>query len=932
MASTNDREPSPRNSADEPPPTAEEERLAAARDHKVPWRMWGPYVSERQWGTVREDYSANGAAWEYLPHDHARSRAYRWGEDGIAGICDDRQQLCFALALWNGADPILKERMFGLTGNEGNHGEDVKECYFYLDNVPSHAYMKFLYKYPQRAFPYSDLVDENRRRTRLDPEYELLDTGIFDESRYFDVFVEYAKAAPDDILIRITAFNRGPEAAPLHLLPTLWFKNTWSWYPESPGLVMPKIAVAQVEAAATTLKTTHRSMPSYSLYCESPDELLFTENDTNWERISGTPNASPYVKDAFDNFLVHGRRDAVNPDKAGTKAAAHYLRQVPAGASTVLRLRLCTNGALAAPLAKDFDATFDLRLREADAFYHRVRPFELSEDMRNVQRQAFAGMLWSKQYYRYMVNRWLNGDKAGPVPPEERLKGRNHNWRHFAAGDVLSMPDKWEYPWFAAWDMAFHCVPLAMIDPDFAKDQLLLLMREWYMHPNGQIPAYEWAFGDVNPPVHAWAAIRVYQIENKMYGRRDRKFLERVFQKLLLNFTWWVNRKDAEGNNIFEGGFLGLDNVSVFDRTSGLPSGGELEQADATSWMAMYCLNLLGIALELAKEDDVYEDIATKFFEHFVYIGSAVNSMGGHQDGLWDDHDGYYYDVLKMSDGRCFRINVQSVAGLIPIYAIGIGDKDSLEAFHDFGTRLRWFTMYRPDLLAGTADMTHRGVEDRIRLGLVDSTKLRRILTKVLDEHGLLSPHGVRSVSKYHAAHPFVLELDGQRFALDYAPAESTSGLFGGNSNWRGPVWFPINFLLIESLQKHHYYLGDHFKVACPAGSGHEVSLWDVTTNLTWRLISLFLKDDAGARPANGKRSVLQTDPHWRDLVLFHEYFNGDTGEGLGASHQTGWTGVVAKLIHQYAEYALQGKPPGLTREDGLGHARPKAQSGVTPR
>jgi len=919
MASTKKRNPKSRENPGSPPLTAEELRLAAARDKKVPWRMWGPYLSERQWGTVREDYSASGAAWEYLPHDHARSRAYRWGEDGIAGICDDRQQLCFALALWNGADPILKERMFGLTGNEGNHGEDVKECYFYLDNVPSHAYMKFLYKYPQRAFPYSDLVDTNRRRTRNDPEYELLDTGIFDDDRYFDVFVEYAKAAPDDILIRITASNRGPEPATLHLLPTLWFKNVWSWYPESPGLVMPKIAIARNDSMETVLSTTHRSLSSYSLTCETPDELLFTENDTNTERISGQPNAQPYVKDAFDNYVVHGRKDAVNAGKVGTKAAAHYIRQIPAGESFVLKLRLRPGSDHGAPLSKEFDATFELRRSEADAFYHRVTPFALSDDLRNVQRQAFAGMLWSKQYYRYMVNRWLDGDKAGPVPPEERKRGRNHNWRHFAAGDVLSMPDKWEYPWFAAWDMAFHCVPLAMIDPDFAKDQLLLLMREWYMHPNGQIPAYEWAFGDVNPPVHAWAAIRVYQIENKMYGRSDRAFLERVFQKLLLNFTWWVNRKDAEDNNIFEGGFLGLDNISAFDRTSGLPTGGQLEQADGTSWMAMYCLNLLGIALELAKEDDVYEDIATKFFEHFVYISSAVNSMGGRQNGLWDDNDGYYYDALKMPDGRCIRINVQSIAGLIPIFAIGIGERHGVEAFRDFATRLRWFTMYRPDLLAGAADMTHRGVEGRVRLGLVDSAKLKRILTKVLDENGLMSPHGVRSVSKHHAANPFVLELDGQRFTLDYAPAESTSGLFGGNSNWRGPVWFPLNFLLIESLQKHHYYLGDHFKVECPAGSGNEVSLWDVTTNLSWRLISLFLKDENGHRPVNGKRAKFATDPHWRDLVLFYEYFHGDTGEGLGAGHQTGWTGVVAKLIHQYAEYALQGKAPGLTREDSLG-------------
>ncbi|HQR10683.1 MAG TPA: glucosidase [Casimicrobiaceae bacterium] len=921
MPSKQDRDPPLHHHAGGDAPTAEEQRLAAARHRAAPWRRWGPYLSERQWGTVREDYSEYGSAWDYLPHDHARSRAYRWGEDGIAGICDDRQQLCFALALWNGQDPIVKERMFGLTGPEGNHGEDVKECYFYLDNVPSHAYMKYLYKYPQRAFPYNDLVQENRRRTRRDPEYELLDTGIFDDDRYFDVFVEYAKVAPDDILIRITAINRGPAAAPLHLLPTLWFKNVWSWYPQDESLVKPGIALARSDATMTVLRTVHRSLASYSLYCDAPDRTLFTENDTNTERLFGRPNAQPYVKDAFDNYLVHGRHDAVNPAQTGTKVAAHYVRQVPAGEAAVVHMRLCPDQTLTTPFSH-LDATFHLRQREADAFYHRVTPFPLSDDMRNVQRQAFAGMLWNKQYYRYMVKRWLDGDQGVPNPPEQRKSGRNHDWGHFAAGDILSMPDKWEYPWFAAWDMAFHVVPLAMIDPDFAKDQLLLLMREWYMHPNGQIPAYEWAFGDVNPPVHAWAAIRIYQIEQKMYGRRDRKFLERVFQKLLLNFTWWVNRKDASGNNIFEGGFLGLDNISAFDRTSGLPTGGELEQADGTSWMAMYCLNLLGIALELAKEDDIYEDIATKFFEHFVYIASAVNSMGGRQNGLWDDNDGFYYDALKFPDGRCFRIGVQSIAGLIPIFAIGIGDAEGVSAFRDFGERLRWFTTYRPDLLAGTADMTHRGVENRVRLALVDSAKLRRILDKVLDEHGLLSGNGVRSVSRHHAANPFELDINGERFTLDYAPAESTSGLFGGNSNWRGPVWFPLNFLLIESLQKHHYYLGDDFKVELPSGSGVEATLWEVTTDLSHRLISLFLQDEAGRRPVNGNRTKFQTDPHWCDLIMFHEYFNGDTGEGLGAGHQTGWTGVVAKLIHQYAEYALQGKPPGLTREDGLGSGK----------
>jgi hypothetical protein len=889
--------------------TEEEKRLAASRAGTQAWRRWGPYLSERQWGTVREDYSADGTAWDYLPHDNARSRAYRWGEDGIAGICDDRQLLCFALALWNGADPILKERMFGLSGNEGNHGEDVKEYYFYLDNVPSHAYMKFLYKYPQRAFPYAQLEAENCRRGRQAPEYELLDTGIFDDDRYFDVFVEYAKAAPDDVLIRMTAVNRGPEVATLHLLPTLWFKNDWSWYLDRPK---PQIDVARVDSERFVLRTTHRLLEPYWLHGEVPDELLFTENETNYERLFGASNASPFVKDAFHSHVVDGRPGAVHPGQSGTKAAAHYVRAIAGGESTIIRLRLCTAADPAAPAAGEFDSTLELRRREADEFYARITPFALPDDMRNIQRQAFAGMLWSKQYYRYMVVRWLSGDPAGPKPPEARKRGRNHGWWHLAAGDVLSMPDKWEYPWFAAWDLAFHVVTFAMIDPDFAKEQLLLLTREWYMHPNGQIPAYEWAFGDVNPPVHAWAAIRVAQIEEKMYGRKDRAFLERIFQKLVINFTWWVNRKDAEGNNIFEGGFLGLDNIGVLDRSSGLPSGGQLKQADGTSWMATYCLNLLTIALALAEEDHVYEDLATKFFEHFVYIGAAVNRMGGRRGGLWHEAEGFYFDELKLPDGRSIPIMAQTIAGLIPVMAIAIGDRANFRRFADFGRRVHWFNQYRPDLLQSLADVTHVGIEDRFRLALVDSHKLERILVHVLDPNGMLSPYGVRSVSKRHAAQPFVLQLDGHQFILDYEPGESTSGLFGGNSNWRGPVWFPLNFLLIEALQKHHYFLGDALKVQLPQGSGRQATLWDVATDLSYRLISIFLKDKSGRRPVYGNREKFQTDPHWRDLILFYEYFHGENGAGLGASHQTGWTGVVAKLIQQYGEYALQGKPPSL--------------------
>jgi hypothetical protein len=883
--------------------TAEEERLEAARTGEAAWRRWGPYLSERQWGTVREDYSADGTAWEYLSHDKARSQAYRWGEDGIAGISDDRQQLCFALALWNGVDPILKERLFGLTGNEGNHGEDVKECYFYLDNLPSHAYMKYLYKYPQRPFPYQDLVEENRRRGRTDPEYELLDTGIFDDNRYFDVFVEYAKQGPGDILVRISAVNRGTETAVLHLLPTLWFKDDWTWFP---GNAKPRIEIDQCGATGVVLRTTHRKLEPYWLYGEMPREVLFTENESNNERLYGVPNATPYVKDGINEFIVHGRNGAVNPEQTGSKAAVHYVRELGPQASAVIRLRLCDQGDLQEPLGAEVGVTFDRRKQEADAFYRRVTPFEIPEDMRRVQRQAFAGMLWTKQYYRYLVNRWLEGDATVAPPPEQRKQGRNHQWRHLSGADVLSMPDKWEYPWFAAWDTAFHVIAFAMIDPDFAKQQLLLLTREWYMHPNGQIPAYEWAFGDANPPVHAWAAIRVYQIEQKIYGRTDRAFLERIFQKLLINFTWWVNRKDTQGNNLFEGGFLGLDNIGAFDRTSGLPGGGILEQADGTSWMAMYCLNMLMISIELGQDNPAYQDLATKFFEHFVYIGAAVNRIGDHQLGLWHEDMGFYFDALKLPDGRRIPIAAHTIAGLIPIFAITTVDRDSMRAFPGFDDRYGWFAKYRPHLLQGLADLTHHGVEERVRFALVDSQKLRRLLDHTLCDDGLLSPFGVRSVSKQHAANPFVLELDGRRFVLDYQPGESTTAMFGGNSNWRGPVWFPLNFLLIEALQRHHYFLGDDFKVALPTGAANQATLWEVTSDLSYRLISIFLKDATGRRPVNGGREKFHSDPHWSDLILFYEYFHGDTGAGLGASHQTGWAGVVAKLIRQYGEYALR--------------------------
>ena len=890
-------------------PTEEEERLAQAREKQVPWRRFGPYVSERQWGTVREDYSADGKAWESFPHDQARSRAYRWGEDGIAGISDDQQHLCFALALWNGADPILKERMFGLTGDEGNHGEDVKEYYFYLDNLPSHAYMKYLYKYPQQAFPYARLLEENRRRTRHDPEFELLDTGIFDEDRYFDVFVEYAKAGPDDILIRIGAFNRGPETAPLHLLPTLWMRNDWSWSGRK-----PKPRIAPDPALPQLLAATHAELGTYWLYYQPCDDLLFTDNESNMARLWGQAPAG-FAKDAFDDFVVHGRLDAVNRADVGTKAAPLYLRTVAPGERCEIRLRLSNRRDLPDALGPAFDAMFERRIEEADAFYQRITPFELPPDMRLVQRQAFAGMLWSKQYYHYVVAHWLQGDKLQPAPPGQRWDGRNHEWMHLATGDVLSMPDKWEYPWFAAWDTAFHCVAFAMIDADFAKDQLLLLTREWYMHPNGQIPAYEWNFSDVNPPVHAWAAIRICQIEQKMTGRLDTAFLERIFRKLLINFTWWVNRKDEEGNNLFEGGFLGLDNIGAFDRSKGLPGGGHLEQADGTSWMATYCLNMLNIALVLAFENPTYEDLATKFFEHFVYIGDALNRIGRSTGGLWDEEHGYYFDVLLLPDGRRFPVDGFTIAGLVPLLAIAVGERDMLQRLGDYDRRYQWFVDNRPELLGHLADITHTGVHERTRLAIVDSDRLARLLESVLDESHMLGPHGIRSVSKTHASRPCVMDIEGQTFVLDYEPAESTSGMFGGNSNWRGPVWFPINFLLIEALQKHHYFLGDDFKVVDPAGSGHALTLWQVTTDLSARLISTFLRDENGRRPSNGRYEKFNTDPHWRDLVLFYEYFNGDDGAGLGASHQTGWTGLVAKLIQQHGEYALQGRTGGTEDE-----------------
>jgi hypothetical protein len=876
--------------------TAEERRLQESRDRKVNWKRWGPYLSERAWGTVREDYSPYGSAWDYLPHDHARSKAYRWNEDGLGGICDRRQFICFALALWNGRDPILKERLFGLTGNEGNHGEDAKEYYFYLDSTPTHSYMNFLYKYPQNEFPYSWLVEENRRRDRRALEFELLDTGIFNEDRYFDVSIKYAKANAEDMLIRIQITNRGPDAARLHLLPTLWFRNTWSG-----GLDVRHPSLRASTDA--TIEINHEYYGRRWLSCEGTPELLFTENETNLHRLYGAENLTPYVKDGINNYLVQGRHDAVNPERAGTKAAAHYPLTIGPGETTTIRLRLGdTKPDGKNPFGQDFEHTFTLRQHEADEFYATVTPEGLSPEARNVMRQALASMMWSKQFYHYDVNRWLQGDPAEPPPPPERLHGRNHDWAHVHNADVISMCDKWEYPWFAAWDLAFHCIPLALIDSDFAKDQLILLLREWYMHPNGQLPAYEWAFGDVNPPVHAWAAWRVYKIEEKRRGVADRKFLARVFHKLMLNFTWWVNRKDAEGRNVFQGGFLGMDNVGIFDRSAPLPTGGHLEQSDGTSWMGMYCLNMLTIALELAHEDSAYEDVASKFFEHFVYICEAINNLGDEGLSLWDPQDGFYYDVLHPEHGKPIPLKVRSMVGLAPLFAVETLDSEVIDKLPGFKRRMQWFIENRPALSEHLETQTTEDGRVLRFLALVNRDRLQHVLRYMLDEQEFLSPHGIRSLSQFHRDHPYTLSVHGMEHRVDYEPAESSTGLFGGNSNWRGPIWFPMNYLPIESLQKFHYFLGDAYKVECPTGSGNRHTLWEVASNLSRRLSHLFLRNGNGHRPVYGGTEKFQTDPYWNDLILFYEYFHGDIGAGIGASHQTGWTGLVAKLLQQNGE------------------------------
>jgi mannosylglycerate hydrolase MGH1-like protein len=878
--------------------TREELRLRETQERTAHWRRWGPYLAERQWGTVREDYSPDGLVWDSFRHDHARSRAYRWGEDGIAGISDNHGRLCFALALWNGRDPILKERLFGLAGTEGNHGEDVKEYYFYLDSTPTHSYMKYLYKYPHAAFPYEALVEENRRRDRHAPEFELIDTGVFDADRYFDVVVEYAKAAPDDVLIRITATNRGPEPAALDLLPTLWYRNTWSW--DVPAPERPSLRAGE-GASPAVIEGDHATLGARWLYCEGAPELLFTDNDTNIQRLYRQPSARPWVKDGINDYVVGGRSDALNPERVGTKAAARYRAPIAAGQSFVTRLRLTNSPIPGDPFGREFATLFDRRAREADEFYETIIPAKLSDDGRSVMRQAFAGLLWSKQFYHYDVARWLSGDPTGPAVSIGRKHGRNHEWRHLYNDDVISMPDKWEYPWYAAWDLAFHTIPLALIDPEFAKAQLILFLREWYMHPNGQIPAYEWAFGDVNPPVHAWAALRVYRIERRLRGRGDREFLERIFHKLLLNFTWWVNRKDAGGKNVFQGGFLGLDNIGVFDRSAPLPTGGHLEQSDGTSWMGMYCLNMLAIAIELARQDPAYQDVASKFFEHFVYIAHAVHDMGDEGINLWDEQDGFYYDVLHGS-GAVHPLKVRSMVGLIPLFAVETLEPELVDRLPGFKRRMQWFIDNRPELRRHVelADKPGGGV--RRLLAIVGRAQLPRVLKFMLDEQEFLSPHGVRAVSRYHKDHPYVLRLDGIEHRIDYEPAESSSGLFGGNSNWRGPVWFPVNYLLIESLQKFHYFYRDTLKVQFPTGSQTTLDLWQVAAELSRRLTRIFLRDADGRRPVYGGTEKFQRDPHWRDLLLFYEYFHGDNGAGIGAGHQTGWTGIVAKLLQQSGE------------------------------
>jgi len=880
-----------------PLPTVEHQRLSEAQTRQSDWKNWGPYVSERAWGTVREDYSPHGTSWDYFPHDHSRSRAYRWSEDGIAGVCNRHQNICLAVALWNERDPILKERLFGLAGPEGNHGEDVKEYYFYLDSTPTHSYMKMLYKYPQVEYPYRLLVEEGRRRGRELPEFELFEAlrEAFLQNRYFDVFVEYAKATPEDMLCRLSVVNRGPEAAPIHILPHLWYRNTWSW-----GYNPTRPELRAIDAS--TVYTEHRHLGERWWYVShleaNAPNLLFTENDTNVERLYGWRNPSPYVKDSINDAVVNGQLQRVNPQRRGTKAAAHFKKTLGPNETYEICVRF-TNTRLEEPFG-DSEKIFAQRRSEADEFYAAMQNPKLSADERLVQRQAFAGLMWTKQFYHYGVELWLQGDPAGTPLSESRKHGRNSDWSHLYNLEVLSMPDKWEYPWFAAWDLAFHCIPLAMIDPELAKRQLIILLREWYMHPNGQIPAYEWAFGDVNPPVHAWAAWRVYKIARNLTGQLDTVFLEKIFHKLLLNFTWWVNRKDHEGKNIFQGGFLGLDNIGVFDRSAPLPTGGHLEQADGTAWMGMYCLNMLAIALELARHDAAYEDVATKFFEHFIYIANAITHMGGQAASLWDPDDDFFYDRLHTPDGQHIPLKIRSFVGLIPLFAVETLDADLLKKLPHFRQRMEWFIKYRPQLTKNIASLTRPGEGERRLMAIVDRRKFERVMQRMLDSSQFLSDYGLRSLSRQHAWEPYTFRVDNQNYTVRYEPAESSSGVFGGNSNWRGPIWFPLNYLMIEALQNYHRYYGDALKVEMPRYSGNWVTLAQAAAELSRRLSRLFLRDEKnGGRPVLTGNDYFQTDPHWRDYVPFYEYFHGDNGAGLGASHQTGWTALVAKLIQQ---------------------------------
>jgi hypothetical protein len=867
----------------------EQKRLNQAREKKVPWKKWGPYLSERQWGTVREDYSADGNAWDYFSHDQARSRAYRWGEDGIAGISDDKQQLCFALALWNGRDPILKERLFGLTNSESNHGEDVKEYYFYLDSTPTHSYMKYLYKYPQGEYPYRDLVETNRRRSREELEYELLDTGTFDEDRYFDVFVEYAKADPEDLLIRISVHNRGPEASQLHVLPTLWFRNTWTFEND------PKPVVAQI--SENKIHSSHPHLGDYTLHCDGTPELLFTENESNAKRLWGNPNPSPWVKDAFHEYVIAGARDAVNPAKKGTKAAAHYTLEVPAGGSRILRLRL--NTETTDNSFEKFDSIFASRLADADEFYDRITPKSLSEDERRVHRQALAGMMWSKQYYYFDLDRWLTEHNSHPMTGSGGRESRNTDWFHMLNSDVISMPDKWEYPWYAAWDLAFHTIALSLVDFDFAKDQLLLMLRNLYAHPNGQIPAYEWNFGDVNPPVHAWATLFLYRIETQL-GRSDLRFLEHSFQGLMLNFNWWVNRKDPQGRNVFAGGFLGLDNIGVFDRSAELPTGGHLDQADGTAWMAFYCLSMLEIALILTEYDEMYEEIAYRFLEHFCWITYAMDRIGAGHDSMWDEEDGFFYDLLHFPNGDAVRLKIRSMVGLLPLCASTVFEQGTLTNHPRMLELVNLFRKRHPEVakkVATADDPMVGGYEGRRLAAVCNKAKLTRILGYMLDENEFFSPYGIRSLSKYHLDHPFRFYLGHQEYMVQYLPAESNTGMFGGNSNWRGPVWMPVNGLIIRGLLQMYPFYGPDFKVECPTGSGNYLTLFEVAQEISQRLANIFLRDSNGKRPVYGGSRKFQEDPHWRDYILYYEYFHGDNGAGLGASHQTGWTGLIARAL-----------------------------------